>query len=286
MEEHLKAHEKMGALLDKDMVFVVGATRWGTSWVQQCLDAHPNVCCKGEGHFTDSLFPGLAKLIDQYNQDAEKIGNRMQLAGLPGNAAGFTFEDVEFLMRTAVMLMLQRWVPDSDDISCIGEKTPEHILSLELLDRLFPDMRVVHVLRDGRDEAASAWDFNMGISKGEFPRRYPTFADFAETFARNWSRSVGAARRFGRLNRSRYYQVRVEDIADAPEPIVRRLFRFCNVTDGEQEVHSAIQRAHQVAPLDIDPGVWRRRFDDEASRLFHRQSGELLKLLNYPITEA
>jgi len=80
----------------------------------------------------------------------------MQLAGLQGNAAGFTFEDVEYLMQSAVMLMMQRWVPEDEDVSCIGEKTPEHVLSLELLDRLFPNMRVIHVVRDGRDEAASA----------------------------------------------------------------------------------------------------------------------------------
>lgn len=285
MEEYAKVHDRLGQLLKKDMVFVVGATRWGTSWVQQCLDTHPKVCCKGEGHFTDTLFPGLAKLVDQYNQDAEKIGNRMQLAGLPGNAAGFTFEDVEYLMQSAVMLMMQRWVPEDEDVSCIGEKTPEHVLSLELLDRLFPNMRVIHVVRDGRDEAASAWDFNMGISKGEFPRRYPSFADFAETFARNWSRSVGAARRFGRLNRRRYYQIRAEEIVNEPAPIVRRMFRFCDVEDREEHVQSGIKRAYQIAPLDLDPGVWQNRFDKDATRRFHRQSGELLKLLDYAVAD-
>ncbi len=285
MEEYAKVHDRLGQLLKKDLVFVVGATRWGTSWVQQCLDAHPKVCCKGEGHFTDTLFPGLAKLVDQYNQDAEKIGNRMQLAGLPGNAAGFTFEDVEYLMQSAVMLMMQRWVPEDEDVSCIGEKTPEHVLSLELLDRLFPNMRVIHVVRDGRDEAASAWDFNMGISKGEFPRRYPSFADFAETFARNWSRSVGAARRFGRLNRRRYYQIRAEEVINEPAPIVRRMFRFCDVDDREEHVQAGIRQAYQVAPLDLDTGVWQNRFDKDATRRFHRQSGELLKLLDYAVAE-
>lgn len=286
MSEHLQTHARLGRLIDMDVVFIVGATRWGTSWVQQCLDAHPNVCCKGEGHFTDTLFPGLGKLVDQYNQDAEQTGNRMQLAGLPGNAAGLTFEDVEYLMRSAIYLTFDRWLANAEGVTCIGEKTPEHVLSLELLDRLFPNMQVIHVVRDGRDEAASAWDFNMGISKGEFPRRYPTFADFAETFARNWSRSVGAARRFGRANRRRYYQIRAEDIADEPAPIVRRLFRFCTVTDREDYVQTAIRQAHEIAPLDIDPGVWRRRFDDDASRRFHRQSGELLKLLDYDGADA
>ena len=91
--------------------------------------------------------------------------------------------------------------------------------------------------------------------------------------------------RFGRLNRRRYYQIRAEDVVEEPAPIIRRLFRFCSVDDREDDVQAAIKRAHQVAPLDIDPGVWHRRFDKDATRRFHRQSGELLKLLNYPVQE-
>ncbi len=125
----------------------------------------------------------------------------------------------------------------------------------------------------------------MGISKGEFPRRYSSFADFAETFARNWSRSVGAARRFGRLNRRRYYQIRAKEVINEPAPIVRRMFRFCDVDDWEEHVQAGIKQAYQVAPLDLDPGVWQNRFDKDATRRFHRQSDELLKLLDYAVAE-
>ncbi len=263
------------------MLFIVGATRWGTAWVQNCLDAHPAVLAKGEGHFSDILFPLLAKAFDSYNTEAEKIGNRMQLAGLPGNAAGFTFDDVDHLLATAAGLIFARWAGDDDAITCVAEKTPEHVLALDLLDRMFPDMVVVHVIRDGRDEAVSAWDFNIGISRGEFPRKYPTFASFAETFARNWSRSVGAARRFGRNNRLRYYQIRCEDLLAEPAPIIRRLFRFAGVDDDSTIVRDSMTRAWRAVPLDLDPGVWKDTFDQDARRAFDRQCGELLKLLEY-----
>ena len=70
MKEYLKNHERLARLLDREIVFIVGATRWGTAWVQQCLDAHPEICCKGEGHFTDVLFPMLAKVFDDDNTEA------------------------------------------------------------------------------------------------------------------------------------------------------------------------------------------------------------------------
>ncbi len=280
-KDFAEAHDRLCRIYDKRMLFIVGATRWGTAWVQNCLDAHPNVLAKGEGHFSDMLFPLLAKAFDSYNTEAEKIGNRMQLAGLPGNAAGFTFDDVDHLLATAVGLIYSRWCRDDDAITCIAEKTPEHVLALDLLDRMFPDMAVVHVIRDGRDEAVSAWDFNIGISRGEFPRKYPTFAAFAETFARNWARSVGAARRFGRNNRLRYYQIRCEDLLTEPAPIIRRLYRFAQVDDSNSVVRDTMTEAWRMVPLDLDPGVWKDTFDKDARRAFQRQSGELLKLLEY-----
>ncbi len=114
MEEYLKSHERLARLFDREIVFIAGATRWGTAWVQQCLDAHPEICCKGEGHFTDIRFPMLAKVFDDYNAEAETVGNRLQKAELPGNAAGFTFEDVDHMMTTAIGLALDRWTDGAD----------------------------------------------------------------------------------------------------------------------------------------------------------------------------
>ena len=165
-------------MFDKRLVLIVGATRWGTAWVQQCLDAHPDICAKGEGHFTDLLFPKIVTAFDDYNSESEKIGNRLQLAGLPGNVAGYTLDGVDHVLKVAIGLALDRWL-DGRNTSCVVEKTPEHVLNLDLLLRVLPSACVIHVVRDGRDEAVSAWEFNLGISRGDFFKRFPNFASFA-----------------------------------------------------------------------------------------------------------
>jgi len=131
MEEYHKTTERLQKVFDKEIVFIVGATRWGTAWLQQFLDANPEICCKGEGHFTDILLPLLANAFDEYNSKAEVVGNRMQQSGLAGNAAVVTFEDVHHLITTAIGLILDRWTGDTEP-KVIAEKTPEHILSLHL----------------------------------------------------------------------------------------------------------------------------------------------------------
>jgi hypothetical protein len=282
MEEYLKNHERLARLADKEIVFVVGATRWGTAWVQQCLDAHPEICCKGEGHFTDILFPMLAKVFDDYNAEAETVGNRLQKAGLPGNAAGFTYDDVHHMMTTAVGLALVRWA-DGADVKVVAEKTPEHVMSLDLLARAVPNLKIIHVYRDGRDEAVSAWEFNSGLSRGKFRELYPKFGDFAKTFAANWSKSITAARRFEREHPGQCFHFRAEDAQGEAVPALKPLLKFLGVDGGEAVIKDAAEIAWEAAQLDVDPGDWKNTFKAAETRAFNRECGEMLKLLGYEV---
>lgn len=275
--------DRLSDVFEKRIAFVVGATRWGTAWAQHCLDTHPDVRAKGEGHFTDLLFPRLAEVFDGYNQQNTKIGNRLQVAGLGGSEAGFTYDDMDHMMRTAVALIFARWLA-AGEAAVLVEKTPEHVVSLDILTRILPHAQIIHVVRDGRDEAVAAWEFNMGLSQGEFPRTYPDFAAFADAFAGNWSRSIDAGRRYHRVHPERYLEIRAEDVIRAPMGEAERLFRFLGVTGSEDPdlMQLCSDTAWDSAPLDLEPGTWRQSFDDNADRLFRRQAGELLKLLGYP----
>ena len=42
-----------------------------------------------------------------------------------------------------------------EDIRIIGEKSPDYMLYLNLLGCIFPDSRIIHIIRDGRDGAVS-----------------------------------------------------------------------------------------------------------------------------------
>lgn len=282
MEEIRATHQRLARVLETPMVLVTGATRWGTAWVQQCLDAHPEVCCKGEGHFTDTLFPLLAKAFDDYNAETEAVGNRLLKSGLAGNAAGFMVEDVDYLMAAAVGVMFDRWLKGAGDtVRVIAEKTPEHVMSLKLLARVLPAMKVVHVYRDGRDEAVSAWDFNNALSGGAFQKQYPAFGDFARAFAGNWRRAVDAARDFDRRHKGRCFHLKAEALADAAAPALGPLFKFLGVDTAAATLEAAAEKAWEAVPLDVDAGAWKKKFDAGTAQAVGRDCGELLKLLGY-----
>ncbi len=282
MEKYRQVSERLSKVFEKEIVFIVGATRWGTSWMQQCLDAHPDICCKGEGHFTDILFPLLARGFDDYNARAEAIGNRMRMGGLTGNAAGLTFDDVHHLMATAIGLMFERWSAGTE-VRVIAEKTPEHIVALDVLAKAVPSLKVINVFRDGRDEAVSVWNFNNGLSRGEFRKKYPNFSDYAVAFASNWRQSASAIRGFERTHPGRCFNLRAEDLQGDSVAALAPLMAFLGVDGTEPVIKAAADTAWEAVPLDVDSGAWKKKFDDKSKRFFNRECGELMKLLGYEL---
>ena len=71
MNSFSETQDRISQLFDKRLVLIVGAPCWVTAWVQQCLDAHPDICAKGEDHFTDLLFPKIATAFDDYNFESD-----------------------------------------------------------------------------------------------------------------------------------------------------------------------------------------------------------------------
>ena len=51
--------DRLDAVLQKDLFFLVGVGKSGTTWLQKLLDGHPEISCNGEGHFVDVLLPQL-----------------------------------------------------------------------------------------------------------------------------------------------------------------------------------------------------------------------------------
>jgi hypothetical protein len=142
-------------------------------------------------------------------------------------------------------------------------------------------MKVVHVYRDGRDEAVSAWDFNNTLSQGAFRESYPQFADYARAFGVNWANAIHASKGFERAHRDRCFHVRAEDLQGDTAAALAPLLAFLGVDVGAGVIKGCTDAAWDAAPLDVDPGVWKKTFDDASAKYYTREYGELLKLLGY-----
>ncbi|MFO1205155.1 MAG: sulfotransferase [Burkholderiales bacterium] len=95
-----------------------------------------------------------------------------------------------------------------------GDKSPSYIDDLPLINRLYPEGRVLHMVRDVRDYCVS-----MQEAWGKDVRRA----------AQRWADEVLQARRDGQALGARYAELRYEDLLREPEAALRRACAFIGV---------------------------------------------------------
>lgn len=181
-------------------IALYGALRSGTTLLRLMVNGNPALSCPGETDFIfDHLVPGAEP--PRYDRDALEA-NRIYRA-----------HDAKYATQP-----LPDPTPDLfiARISEGGSKTPLLILHRHL-DRaldVYPNLRVIHLLRDPRDVARSS------IGMGWAGHVYYGVDHWIDT-ERNWQQNAG------RLAPDQSLNVTYEDLIRAPEENLRRIARFC-----------------------------------------------------------
>ncbi len=140
----------------RQIFFVGGAPRSGTTWLQQILDAHPDICCRGEGFLGHELVGPLGDLVEHWRNKIE--GKNSALFKHTNGFALPEAEDTDFLARTAILRALRQQC-GNQVYRAIGEKTPENVFAFPALRRILPGAKFIGIARDPRDVITSTWHF-------------------------------------------------------------------------------------------------------------------------------
>lgn len=192
----------------KPPIFIGGAPRSGLTLLRAMLDSHPAIACGPDL----ALVAGLAR---QYGEVAETIGaNLAAYYDLPVPA-------VRSLYRRLIDRLLSP-LPLSRGKARAAEKSGANILFFRQLHVLFPESPLIHVIRDGRDVAASIRGRDW---KGGDGRPLPATRDLRNG-AGLWAAMVKAGRAAGEACGPNYLEIHYEDMVGAPEATLRTLCRF------------------------------------------------------------
>jgi hypothetical protein len=157
-----ETNEQLRRLEKRQIFFIGGAPRSGTTWLQQIIDRHPQASCRGEGLFSKDLFRLLEDCMEKRSSLLDEKNRRVfgHTKGYPLPAQG----DSDFLAATAMLLALHQQAEGRDCLA-YGEKTPENVFAFPRFKRLFPQAKFIGIARDPRDVLTSAWHF-FGKSSG------------------------------------------------------------------------------------------------------------------------
>jgi Sulfotransferase family len=200
--------------------FLVGCNRSGTTMLRAMFDSHPDVVVPPESYFVipalrraDAYEAGGGFDVETFLADVRANPSFRRNWELPAPALT-AFRDDPPPDTAAALLRLYGAYAAERGKARAADKTPQHVLHLDLLARSFPRARFVHLVRDGRNVVPSLLEVPHG------PTRFPDGVEY-------WRNRVLAGRRAGdRLGRERYREVRYEDLVADPEPCLGELCEF------------------------------------------------------------
>jgi hypothetical protein len=285
--------------------FIVCHPRSGSTLLRLMLDSHPDVAIPPETHFcrlfdtraVEGPLSGWNRQIihaaitrsprwSDFGLDADELGRHF--AGVPdGVPAGRCLAAFwEFYARQHGKT---RW----------GDKTPQHAGCAARIASILPESRFVHIVRDGRDVAASirsVW-FGRGKRVGDL--------------AAGWRRRMLRFRRETAHLTSRLLTVHYEDLVSDPAEVLRVICEFVELEyhpgmlaySARAESRLAelgdlrteertVGRAERIAihamttrpPTTERIGMWRQTLSDAEVALFEEVAGEVLRSLGYRLT--
>ncbi len=182
------APARPGSALEGRMLFLVGARRSGTNWLERMLTAHPQiVAMPAETHLFSHGVANLAKVVQHSS---------------PGShTPAQTFVDRERFVTAARAFLDEIFVDNLErlggDARYLLERTPLHSQHLPLIAAIYPDARVLHIVRDGRAVARSLLAMDWG-------------PESMESAAAEWRDSVRGGREGAALFGERFVEVRYE----------------------------------------------------------------------------
>lgn len=272
-------------------IFLVSSPRSGSTLLRLILDAHPIIAIPPPGYLFHFLYPYLysygdlsddrnfRELVEDFLEvpTLKKWPIDVSVDGVMAAARERSFRGVyQVLHETYARAQAKpRW----------GNKSPRNCFWLEEIVALFPDAKIVHLLRDGRDVA-------IDLAEADF-QPHSVYCG-----ALRWEeciRVVEDAR--ARLPAECFLEIRYEELCADPERTLRQICAFLeedfapqmlrhNQTDAAQSWGQDPLHAATLRPITTDfVGLYKTRLPERDRSALDAVIGATLARNGYPIDD-
>jgi hypothetical protein len=302
------------AFFPLDKFFIFGHARSGTTMLARLIRLHPEVHCNYQAHFF-TRSPLLESLVVE-----PEVGEWLSRGSNRWNHG----RDLSpLVLRAAADFILEREAR-REGKRIVGDKSPSSLLdgeAVRLMHKVYPDARLIYIVRDGRDTAVSHRfqsfiEFPERLSKDDQQLRarfardpQPFLAGEQSIFtqaailraAQGWVRNVTQTDQQGKaLFGERYLSLRYEDLLHQPWEQMSRVWDFLGAVPGGEELHQALaaemtqnpdadwqqQKARDIAASlqKGKRGSWRELFTARDRQIFRQIADETLLAWGYEAT--
>ncbi|HVN14357.1 MAG TPA: sulfotransferase [Anaerolineales bacterium] len=295
----------------REKFFIFGHARSGTTLLMRLARLHPEVHCNYQAHFFTRR-PLLKSLVD--SAEIEEWLTRKSNRWNQGRDLS------PLVLRAAADFIMEREAA-REGKNIVGDKSPSstiHGQSVRDLYAIYPDAKLVYIVRDGRDVLISERFRNFieeskflsredkliveGLRKDQSQFENGSRSIFTETFirrvAKGWVANLQEIEDEGkRLFGENYFSLRYEDLLKTPFDEMTKLWKFLGVKKVNKSLEKEIQAEMASNPDeewqerrngDIasflpkgQAGNWGRLFTERDKSVFKEVAGEMLVKWKY-----
>lgn len=247
--------------------FVVGFSRSGTTLLATLLDNHSDICMSPETRFCFGVPPYARADNDSHGREfiTDRVFAYWRTADLGVDRPEFVrlFAQRDSTYGSAFAALLECFRRKSGKLR-VGEKSPVHLLYIDVLLEWFPDTRIICIVRDGRDAVDSM--MNAPFSHNNRLRH-----------AGEWAAQSRTIRNACRKYPESVFAIRYEDLVEDPSNTLAMLCERLNLRAEEGQLQPNEESAvvpeweyawkrQSLAGVDRSKvALWRKR-DDHAFR--------------------
>lgn len=300
---------------EPEAIFVVGASRSGTTLMRTILERSPRIAIARENHFVGHLRESegarfyFRKVGDMRNDDAVRKMVDLIYSGefqrqsrwrevspywrwLVANVS--QADITERLLATdrterGMWAAFLRVYADKQGRPIMGEKTPAHLEYVDVLLDWFPNGRVVHMIRDPRGVFVS----DLRRRRNKLRKPYSWIAKVPGMLAATilvqttwvWRNAARLDAAYARKYRDRYRLVHFEDVVKTPDKTLGSLFEFLGVEVPPDPTNVKVMaRGFKWGQEGLDAGAadrWREQIGRFSNWWLKSTLGRELKRLGY-----
>jgi len=259
---------------DLNLIVIGGCPRSGTTLARALISMHPEIASPKKEYNALMIIKKEVFLKDVFDLSTEEI-----------KTLKTKYKDNVLLAENILKLYMKK-----EGKQLIAVKHPYHILIIDELFHYFPNMRFIHIVRDGRDTSCSIRTHpKREIINGEV---VPLNTNNPVSWCiRRWTSCISQGWKWRKSNK--YIEVKYEDLVNDPVNSMGKVFKFLglemiskdkllNFYKYENQDEKHLQNIEVGQPLYKKTiGRWKKDMTAKEKEIFKKMAGGMLIELGY-----